>query len=115
MPDKWDPFVDVGSSGTKNKTMIEPDKVMAAISKFPDIEEDLKKIETKLKEISEPLEATWIGTARGAYVRVEFYVKQEIQKDETKIANLHLVETQACAARKLLDLGASIAATINSN
>ena len=100
-------------SETERKTMIDPEKVMSVISKLPEIAEDLKGVETRLNEVSEPLEVTWVGTAGEAYARVEFYVNQVIQEDETKITNLHSAEIGVCFARKLLDLERADAAAIN--
>ena len=108
-----DPLAGICGVGTERKTMIDPEKVMSAISKLPDIAEDLKGVETRLNEISEPLEATWVGTAGEAYARVEFYVNQEIQKNEIKITNLHSAEMGVCFARKLIDLERADAAAID--
>lgn len=113
MPDKWTPFTDIGISGTKDETMIDPEKVLSAINKFPDIEEDLKTTEKNLVEVSEPLEVKWLGTARGAYVRVEFYVQKEMQRIETKVANLYSEMVGVCLARRTIDHEASNKAMIN--
>lgn len=110
-----DPLADLCGYGTEGETMIDPEKVMSAISKLTDIAEELKNIETKLNEISDPLEATWVGTARGAYVRAEYFVETTIQKNEETITKLHSEMIVTCFIRKRIDWKSLLGATTNLN
>lgn len=110
-----DPLADLCGYGTEGETMIDLEKVMSAISKLLDIAEDLKNVETRLNEISEPLEATWVGTARGAYVRAEYFVETTIQENEETITKLHSEMVYTCYIRKGIDWKSSLGATTDWN
>lgn len=108
-------YLSKDKSGSGNETMIDPEEVTSAVSELPEVKEDLENMIKKLEEVSEPLEATWIGTARDSYAKAAFCVSQNIKRIENGIGGLHGVMIETCLNRKTLDLTVSAAATTNQN
>lgn len=108
-------FADTGGFGTEGETMIHPEEVQSAVSELPEVKEDLENTAKKLEEVSEPLEAAWIGTARESYMKASFYVQQQIKRIKSGVGGLHGVTIQTCFERIDLDLRASDAANTSQN
>ena len=91
-------------SGLDGQTMIYTEEVRSAVSELPEVEEDLKNTAKKLEEVSEPLEAAWIGTAREPYARVAYCIQQLAKKIESGVGGLHMLSIDTCEKRIGLDL-----------
>lgn len=97
----------------EERTEIDPDAVRSAVGELPDVETDLGDIKQNLEDVSDPLEAAWIGTARGAYMRAVFCMQGQLKKIEAGIGDLYEVAVQTCDNRVILDQNVSDAANIH--
>ncbi|MDO4303362.1 MAG: hypothetical protein Q4D94_05550 [Bacillota bacterium] len=95
------------------RTEIESDAVRSAVSELPNVETDLGEIKQKLDEVSEPLEDTWVGTARASYIKAAYYMQQQLAKIKTGIGGLYDITIQTCDDRVTLDQEVAGAATIH--
>lgn len=100
-----------GTSTNPNRTETDAEAVSSAISGLPEVKEDLAGINLKITDVSDPLTATWIGTARDAYLLSVCHMQQQLDKIQTQIGVLHGTVLKACNDRITLDKHVAAAAS----
>lgn len=95
-------------------TRINPVEIRGIISELPNVKTDLDTIKINLSNVDEPLEESWIGTARDAYVLVTAYTQLQLEGAGTVIGGIYNESQNTCDERDNINQDASIAAEGNS-
>lgn len=92
---------------SEDRTEIQTEGVRTAVNGLPYVATDMESIRVNLLNISEPLEATWIGPARDSYLEADVWARFRIEDLKTRITKLHNVVVQICSYRTQIDEAAS--------